>query len=396
VTHTEPTVALVFSPETWVEELHRHLADHGGARVRQIVVEPTAALDEDYDALVVSDRWPALTRSFVQAVHARGRHVLGVFDPDEPAGKDHLVALGVEATIAGDAPVSEFVGAVVGLVAEARSPHEPTDRRAGAPLVDTPEAAGARVVVVSGPRGAGATEVAVTLATAAARHRGSVVLVDAHESAPAVAGRLGLGLEPNLRTAVDAHVHALGEVADAVVRAVATGFDVVSGFPSAGAAAHVTPREVLDVLEALRRSYGTVIVDLDSGHGAPIGRAVLGLNPTLVGVSTATPLGVVRLLEWVAESSSVAPSSPIHLVLNRAPRERFRRAEIASEICRALVPSTLVFVPTDRHVEDAGWNGIPVVRGPFLAGLGPLAADVSPPVPARWRQSGARRRRSAR
>ena len=27
----EPAVALVFSPEAWVEDLHRHLADHGGA-----------------------------------------------------------------------------------------------------------------------------------------------------------------------------------------------------------------------------------------------------------------------------------------------------------------------------------------------------------------------------
>ena len=48
----EPEVALVFSPETWVEELHRYLADHGGARVRQIVMEPSLALDEQYDTLV--------------------------------------------------------------------------------------------------------------------------------------------------------------------------------------------------------------------------------------------------------------------------------------------------------------------------------------------------------
>jgi hypothetical protein len=105
----EPTVALVFSPEPWVEALHRHLAHHGGARVRQIVVDPAVALDEEYGALVVSDRWPALTLGFVGAIHERARKVLGVFDPDEPAGKDHLVALGVDATIATDAPMAEFV-----------------------------------------------------------------------------------------------------------------------------------------------------------------------------------------------------------------------------------------------------------------------------------------------
>lgn len=109
---TEPSVALVFSPEVWVEDLHRHLSHHGGARVRQIVVEPSIALEEDYEVLVVSDRWPALTFGFVGAVHARGRSILGVFDPDEPAGKDHLLELGVDATIAGDADVVEFVTAL--------------------------------------------------------------------------------------------------------------------------------------------------------------------------------------------------------------------------------------------------------------------------------------------
>ena len=49
----EPEVALVFTPEAWVEELHRHLTDHGGARVRQVVVEPDVALEEEYDVLVV-------------------------------------------------------------------------------------------------------------------------------------------------------------------------------------------------------------------------------------------------------------------------------------------------------------------------------------------------------
>src|SRR6266511_3644064 len=54
----EPEVALVFSPESWVEGVHRHLTDHGGARVRQVVMDPALALEEDYDTLIVSHRWP--------------------------------------------------------------------------------------------------------------------------------------------------------------------------------------------------------------------------------------------------------------------------------------------------------------------------------------------------
>ena len=32
---SEPEIALVFTAEPWVEELHRYLSDHGGARVRR-------------------------------------------------------------------------------------------------------------------------------------------------------------------------------------------------------------------------------------------------------------------------------------------------------------------------------------------------------------------------
>ena len=57
----EPEIALVFSAEPWVEALHRYCSDHGGARVRQLLVDPVLALDEEYATLVSGHRWPALT-----------------------------------------------------------------------------------------------------------------------------------------------------------------------------------------------------------------------------------------------------------------------------------------------------------------------------------------------
>jgi MinD-like ATPase involved in chromosome partitioning or flagellar assembly len=390
MSEVEPTVALVFSPEIWVEELHRHLADHGGARVRQIVVEPTVALDEEYDALVVSDRWPALTRSFVEAVHARGRHVLGVFDPQELAGKDHLLALGVDTSIPADAPVEEFVAAIAGLGPNgSASPARLVESQVpGTPGISE-ESAG-RLVAVTGTRGSGVTEVALALAAAAADRRSSVVLVDAHETAPALAGRLGLGLEPNLRSAVDARAHGLGDLDHSIVRSRAgagTGFDVLGGFPSPAAARQVTTRDVLDVLAALQRSYRSVIVDVDGSLHAPIGRAVLAESTTIVGVGVGAPVAVARLLEWMEAARDVAPAAALHVVVNRAPRDRFRQAEIASELRRAVPASSLVFAPTDRRVEDAGWDGGRVRRGPFVTALAPLAAEIVPRPSSRRRRT---------
>src|SRR5919201_2104965 len=122
---SEPEVALVFSPEAWVEGLHRHLTDHGGARVRQVIVDPALAFDEDYGTLVVSHRWPGLTRAFVEAIHRRGRRILGVFDADESSGRDFLVALGVDRVLASDASMAEFVDVFTALAPDRSEPAPP-------------------------------------------------------------------------------------------------------------------------------------------------------------------------------------------------------------------------------------------------------------------------------
>jgi MinD-like ATPase involved in chromosome partitioning or flagellar assembly len=375
VTVVEPTVALVFSPEPWVEALHRHLAHHGGARVRQVVVEPAVALDEEYDALVVSDRWPALTLGFVRAVHGRGRRVLGVFDPEEPAGKDHLLALGVDVTVAGDSPMGEFVDALADLDIST-----PRTIGAGADRVAEEGAACDRssgsLVVVSGPRGSGVTEVAVTLAAALAARRDPVVLVDAHAVAPSIAGRLGLDLEPNLRSAIDACAHGLGDVAASIAWPAGgrAALGVVAGFPSAVSATQVTPDDVLDVVDTVRGG-STCVVDAD--EASPVASQLLGVATAIVGVAGASPVGVVRALEWAALVRRRVPATPIHLAVNRAPGARYRREEIRAEIVRTLRPQSITWLPTDARVEAAAWDGELVGRGPFRAAVASLAHELT-------------------
>jgi len=371
----EPTVALVFSPEPWVEELHRHLAHHGGARVRQVVVEPAVALDEEYDALVVSDRWPALTLGFVRAVHGRGRRVVGVFDPEEPVGKDHLLALGVDATIAGDSPMAEFVDVLADLDIS-------TPRTSGAgadTIADAGEGRDRRLrplVVVSGPRGSGVTEVAVTLAATLAARRDPVVLVDAHEAAPSVAGRLGLALEPNLRSAIDACAHGLGSIAATIARppGAAPSLGVVAGFPSPVAASQVTASDVLGVVDIVRDGHTCVVDADDASRDASL---LLGAATAIVGVAGASPVGVVRALEWAAVVRRRVAATPIHLAVNRAPAARYRREEIRAEIERTL-PASITWLPADPRVESAAWNGELVGRGSFRAAVASLAHEVVP------------------
>ena len=404
----EPEVALVFSPEAWVEGLHRHLTDHGGARVRQVIVDPSLAFDEDYDTLVVSHRWPGLTRTFVEAAHRRHRRLLGVFDPDEPAGREFLVSLGADRALPSDASMAEFVDAFNALEPQLqqRSPAldalevAAEDHRSDPPSSNGDGSRRHPLVAVGGTPGAGATELAIGFAAALAGRRVSVVLVDADEVVPSIAQRLGLPIEPNLRSAIESVEYGMGDVDRAIVRA-ARELEVLTGLPNVSAWSQVRPSEVLDVVEALGRSRRCVVANFgsrleDVGRGGRnrygISRAVVSEASVVIGVAPATPVGVTRVLGWIAEVRVLNPTAPVHLAVNRAPRDAFRRAEVEQEIRRTFEPESLVFLPHDPRVETAAWSGALVAPGPYAKAVSDLVARMAPTTSAGGRTD----RRAAR
>ena len=381
---SEPAIALVFSPEPWVERLHRHLADHGGARVRQIVLDPTLAFEEHYDVLVVSHRWPGLTHRLVSTLAERGRAVLGVFDPDEPAGRDHLMSLGVAHVVSSDAPATQVVE-VLAVLPRAAPVDVHADLRADRIVADGDRRARGSLVV-TGAAGAGVTEVALAVAHACSRRR-ATVLVDAQERGASIALRLGLPLEPGLRDAVDAVEHAAGALNDSMTR-VAPRFDVLPGMV-AGALAPVPAHEASAVVAALVDTGRAVIVD--AAADSAVGRALVPDADVVVFVAGASPLGVARTLAWASDHPS-SSSGGYHVLLNRAPRERFRRGELERELVRTLGAVPVWFAPSDARVETAAWDGELVRRGPFSAAMERLAAAVLAAPGRHERRPGPRRR----
>ncbi len=373
----ELDLALVFTPDAWVEELHRHLADHGGARVLHLVVDPAMALHEAFDVLVVSWRWPALTAGLVGELHALGRAVLGVADRDERGARGVLEQLGVDAIVDSDAAPWDYVEALSAIEA-AR-----TGTRDGETSVTALRSDGAidrrahPWVAVCGPAGTGRTEVAIELARAM-----RAVLVDADEVAPAVAARLGASVEPNVRAAIDAIELGIGD-ASAALQAV-DGVPVLCGMPHAAGWMHVRPPELLRVLRACSADAPVVIdtaPSIDDVGGTTRGRyaltrAIVTEADVVVAVGLGTPVGVVRLLAWLADAQRLRPSGPVHVLLNRASGAPFRQAELAAELLRTYTPAAFGHAPEDRRVPAAGWNGAFVARGPFTKAIAATAERV--------------------
>jgi MinD-like ATPase involved in chromosome partitioning or flagellar assembly len=394
----EPRVALAASPREWAGRLHRHVADHGGAVVRATVLHPRDALAEDFDVFVGDDCTSFLTRRLVEELHRRGRSILGVHDPDDPAGKGELIDLGVDQVIARGASPEEFVAAVRMLAGADRRPFASElaalvgDTSAGVVEGDPassrrPPALRGQITVVAGTSGGvGTTEVAVGLAAAADRRRTSAACVDADVVAPSLAQRLGVPAYPNIRAAIDALEHRTAQIDDALLPCRDSGVLLMPGLSNPQSWAELRPAETVEVVRALTIGFGHVVVD--AGHrvedlhalGGParyaVPRALLGTADVVVGVALPSPVGLARALMWFAQVRDLAPSAAIHLVVNRAPSTGFKQAELAEEVTRTAAPAGLWFLPTDEHVETAAWSGTVPRRGPFSKAIDDLASGV--------------------
>jgi MinD superfamily P-loop ATPase len=373
----EPEVALAFTADVWVEELHRHLTDHGGARVRTLLVEPEGALEESYDVLVAGHRWPALTRALVADIHAHGRGVVGVHDREEIASKEHLIALEVDALVESDAGPDAFVRAIASVA-------RPRDDRSRVRPISVPRRAG-RLLTVGGPPGVGRTEIAIELALALGR-RATVALLDADDVAPGVGPRLQMPIEPNLRTAIDAVEHGRGEMARCVLVEPISHLRVVTGLPNASAWAQVRPGEILRVVDRLADDGDMIVADgagmveevtTGTARGRfATARMLVSEADVVVAVCDPSPHGIGRLLAWSVAALALAPRASVLVVVNRAPRARFRRGELYAEITTSLPVVDVVFVPADRRVGDAAWDGTAVGRGPFTRAVDQIARRV--------------------
>lgn len=400
----------------WPRAWGRHIADHGPGRIVAHVAERKSLYDHDCSVFVVDADSSIIDRGAVDQLRQRGTAVVAVWDPAQPRTKELGVRLGADGLIEADAKPEELVRLAVELAGAGMGRLAPEAQQATLVTAAVGEAAkspsshrrGGLRLVVAGPVGDEAEEVTAELARALARSGKVVVVVDVDEVHPGLAQRLGLPVLPNLRIAVDAARDRQRPLSDALLSVPAGGFWVLAGLADPAQWAEVHPDEVAEVVDELAAECEVVVAHagpvaegpLDHGGADRFGmtRRALADADRIIAVGVATPTGLARLTAWVADVRLVAPATPLDVVLARAPKDGFGRAELAESLWADVQPASVSLLPHDPRVEAAAWAGGFARRGPFTKGVAALAAAVmpSPPVPAGSGGRGllARRRRA--
>lgn len=363
----------------WGRTLRQWVHDHEPAMEVELVRSRLAVLNGSVDAacLDLDQLW--VDQALVTALRERGVAVVGMYSTpaEDQQWREWGVADRMESTVE---PQSMAL-----LLARLR----PAFAAPPFPVVEAPsEGAGRRVpLVVGGAPGSGAREVLIGLASHLVRSS-STVIVDANETAPGVARRLGLAEQPNVLGAA-LLAASDGDLREAVARTVVgrpTGFDVIAGLAAASEWTEWSADSALRVVQAAGRRWDSVVVSTSPmvedlrrwGDRYGVSRGLLSSpDVRVVAVVEASPRGVMRFADWLADAQ---PMWRVGVVINKVPaRSSFMLGEVRDRVVSLAGESRveiLGWLPFDRRVVRAEWDATLVSAGPFAKSLARIADRV--------------------
>jgi hypothetical protein len=362
----------------WGRTLRQWVHDHEPAMEVELVRSRLAVLDESIDAVCLDLDQLWVDRALVGLLRERGVSVVGVYS--SPAEDERWREWGVTERI--DASVEPQNMAL--LLARLRPAFTPPTATG---VVDPVDPRGRQPLVGGGAPGSGSREVLVGLAAQLARSS-STVLIDANESSPGVARRLGYAEQPNVLAAAQL-AGAGGDLREAVA-GVTVGhrapFDVIAGIGAAAEWTEWSPQQAMQVVEASARQWDTVMVatspvveDLRRwGDRYGVSRTLLS-SPDVRVMATveASPRGVMRFADWLADAQ---PVRRVGVVINKVPpRSAFLLGEVRERVLSLAGESrveVLGWLPMDRRVVRAEWDATLVTAGAFAKAIGRLAVQV--------------------
>ena len=398
-------VGLVASRASWSAQLRSYLHDHvSGLTVEAILdaAELRQPAPTRLDVLVLDDSTRLLTSADIGATVASGTIVIGLYNPRQPTGRDHLETLGVSRVFSVETDTAQLAAAIAAI-----GPITPPPT--GQPRFEDPypELApagrgghwhGTLTVASAATGGAGLTETVIGLANQWAAYQ-RVLVIEANPLTATMAARLrrptGFGLGWALGLAAQNQPifpNALTPAAGPTGRGLGD-FDVICQSSTPGGPSPASPTHLHTVVDAALGRYDQVLVEigplvLESSPGLDrfaAGRGLLARADQIIVVAGADPEAVVQLAEWKAAARTLKVAAPCWALFGRTPKGNYETSHLRASLQATTASDAgafaeIDFLPDDHYVARARWNGDMVGRGRWLTAISQLARRLGAPT----------------
>jgi hypothetical protein len=398
-------VGLIVSRAGWSAQLRSYIHDHvSGLTVEAILdsEELRRPRNAHLDVLVLDDSTRILSGADIGGAVASGTVVFGLFNPRQPAGRDHLNRLGVSHTFSVDTDTAQLAAAIAAIGPATPPPNgQPRFEEPYPELALANGAAhrhGTLTVMSAATGGAGLTETVIGLANQWSGHR-SVLVIEANPLAATMAARLrrptGFGLGWALGLAAQNQPVFPGGLTPAVGP---TGrglgnFDVICQSSTPGGPSPASPTHLFALVDAALGRYDHVVVEigplvLESSPGLDrfaAGRNLLARADQVIVMAGADPEAVVQLGEWKAAARTLKVTAPCWAIFGRIPKGNYEASHLRASL-EATTGSEaghfahIDFLPDDPHVARARWNGEVVTRGRWFTAVAQIAHQFAGPA----------------
>lgn len=382
-------VATVSSSQPWQGRLIEFFRDHGvNVHLVHVISEARTAYDHAWQVVIIDATSSLMNPTFVADVHSRGRGVLAVWNPQEPGTKERALDADADELIECEAVYLEFVARIGEMAPRFLAEGADNMPRRRPAVTAQPLHRTGQLIAVGGPAGAPTTPTVLGMARTLAERKVPVLVADVDELGGTLAQLLDLPPVPNLASAVATARKPGGRVDDDLQ--VGDGYYVLGGLLEPNQWAELGTKAVLSLLVGYAARFthtiavvGPVIENVAGGRFG-VGRAVLAEADTIVAICEATPVGLIRLTQWVSELRLVARSTPLHLVAADAPSDRHRQNEVLDRLDAIGDPAFVSLLPRDdARLSRSEWQGTTLRRGPLHRAVSRLTDVVSPKGPRR-------------
>ena len=213
-------------------------------------------------------------------------------------------------------------------------------------------------ICIVGCGGTGSTEVAISLS----RRLVDSILIDLDFESPSVGPRTGLQVNPNLINAIE---QASNEEIDEPLNIQRlTTNAVIVGVTHSSFARDIKTYELTALLEKINSHYSNSIIDL--GNISPncifweLQQVAIRTCDSIVLVGESTPVGILRVLETLANIDSISKSldTPlkVHIAINKVNKHSTPKREIICEFESIPLVHSILFLNDAKELYKNSWT----------------------------------------